>query len=296
MFDTMYKRASLRLGRGLALIAPNYCAQKLTKPVFVVGFNNSGKSTAVNKLVRGTPLNLYPGEGNQELWFPDFFPWIESEVNVGPIWADQSAFLAALRSKQDGEFLQARARLGVFQWVKGGGQIVNDSGMLAALAPDLIEQFPDCRFVHFIRDGRLVSYLAARLEWSRIMRSPQKYIAHGCPLDFISVLKCMARYWVWTIGRMDAVSSLKPKQVLELRYEDWWGQPRDALAKISHFLDQPLAEEIFPVPEDPDLSQVLLAEISQEELNLLNEVMGNTLEKKGYEEINVRNHKGSLKN
>ena len=280
--DGADKRLKMGLARRLARRVPSFFAKRLEAPVFIVGFNNCGKSTVVRLLESYTRLSIYPGEGNGELWFPGYFPWIESDVAVGPIWTNQLAFLEASQvTRQDG-FLRARAQLGAYQWLNGGRRVLNDSGMLAGLAPDILERFPDATFVHFIRDGRLSSYLTARIEWTRIMRSPGKYIEHGCPLDFKSVLACMARYWAWTIGRMNQVAAAMPGRVLELRYEEVWGRPEDAVRRIAEFLDVPVQGKV-PDLRYKDLSELLLSEITEEEQALLEQIVGPTMLAKGYQ-------------
>lgn len=267
-----------RLARGL----PSFSAGKLADPVFVVGFNNCGKSRLVKRLAQESGLLVYPDEGNGELWFPGYYPWISSDVPVGPIWSNPDAFLqSVLASRRDG-FLQARAQLGAYQWLNGGRRLVHDSGMLAALAPELLERFPDARFVHVVRDGRLSSYLTARLEWSRMLRAPGKYLAQGCPLDFRSVLERMAGYWAWTIGRMDVVGRRLPGKVLELRYEDWWHQPEGAVSQVCEFLEVPLQGAVQPAARLEDLSPLLRAEMTREELEMVEGVIGPALAAKGY--------------
>ncbi|WP_297793861.1 hypothetical protein [uncultured Marinobacter sp.] len=128
---------------------PRYFAKSLKRPVFVVGFNNSGKSSAVLALSRLAGLSIYPGEGNGELWFRGHFPWISSNVSVAPIWVAPNEFIRSVKDTNGHAFERARAQLGAYQWLTGGGNPLNDSGMLAALAPDITSTFPDAKFIHF---------------------------------------------------------------------------------------------------------------------------------------------------
>lgn len=129
------------LARRAARWMPTYWAPHLRNPVFVVGFNNSGKSTVVKRLARSPELCVFPGEGNGELWFPGFFPWLRSEVQIKPIWSDPDRFVDAVLAARHGRFLSARAQLGAYEALNAGRMLVNDSGMLAALAPELLEDF-----------------------------------------------------------------------------------------------------------------------------------------------------------
>jgi hypothetical protein len=274
-------RITQGVARRIARWTPRLGAERLHDPVFVVGFNNCGKSTVVDLLAQRPELLIYPGEGNGELWFPDFFPWIESSVDVGPIWSDPHRFIAAVMARRSDGFLSARAQLGAYQWLNGARRLINDSGMLAAVAPDTLGMFPDARYIHFVRDGRLSSYITARIEWSRIIRSPRKYLAYGCPINFSGVLERMAQYWAWTMDRMDEVKMRMPGQVLELRYEEWWRQPDQGVREILEFLDLGSPHQPPPPPLQ-DLSESLRAEMTCAEVELLERTIGPALARKGY--------------
>ncbi|MEX2475912.1 sulfotransferase [Marinobacter sp.] len=260
----------------------SYFSSRLKNPIFVVGFNNSGKSSAVKAFKTIDDLLVYPGEGNGDLWFRGHFPWITSSVSVGPIWLSPDEFINSVKDTNGTSFSRARVQLGAYQWLKGGQNLLNDSGMLAALALDIAPDFPDARFIHFIRDGWLASYITARLEWSRIIRSPGKYIEYDCPIRFQDVLKKMAHYWVWTLNRMDAVAEAMPGSVLELRYEDWWHNPEPMVDTVAHFLELPRPDHAERREPKGDLTQQLLSEMTDEECDLLDEILGPTMLRKGY--------------
>lgn len=276
---------ALKLSRRICWVRTIHFEKRLTAPVFVVGFNNSGKSSAVRLLSHQTDLSVYPGEGNGELWFRGHFPWISSSVPVAPIWVAPDEFIRSVKDRNGHSFERARAQLGAYQWLTGAKTLLNDSGMLAALAPDIASTFPDGRFIHFIRDGRLASYITARLEWSRIIRSPAKYIEFNCPIRFRDVLRKMAQYWVWTIQRMDLLAEAMPGSVLELRYDDWWQNPAPMVDTVADFLG--LSTPPPPELTEPrkDLTRHLLSEMSEDERLVLEEVLNPTLLKKGYQTV-----------
>lgn len=274
---------ALKLSRRIYRLRRGHFQKRLTSPVFVVGFNNSGKSSAVQALNQFTELSIYPGEGNAELWFRGHFPWISSSAGVSPIWVAPDEFIRSVKATNGHEFDRARAQLGAYQWLTGGKYLLNDSGMLAALAPDITRTFPDAKFIHCIRDGRLASYITARLEWGKIIRSPGKYIDFNCPIRFRDVLLKMAQYWVWTTQRMDTVTEKVPGSVLELRYEDWWQNPDVMVNAVADFLDLSLPQGLIPHKPKKDLTRHLLSEISDGERRVLEEVLEPTLLKKGYQ-------------
>lgn len=273
---------ALSMARRAKYFSQDFFRQRLKNPVFVVGFNNSGKSSAIDVLKKVEGLTIYPGEGNAELWFRGHFPWIESSVSVGPIWSAPDEFIRSVKDACGNSFRSSRAQLGAYQWLLGGHNLLNDSGMLAALAPDILSEFPDARFVHFVRDGRLASYITARLEWSRIIRSPGKYIEYDCPLRFYEVLRKMAEYWAWTMRRMDQISSAVPGSVLELRYEDWWSDPGPMVDSVARFLDVTPPQGGASYVSKIDLSQHLLSEMPASELAMLQDIVGPIMREKGY--------------
>lgn len=274
---------ALKLSRRLSRFRPTHFQRKLTAPIFVVGFNNSGKSSAVQALSHLDALSVYPGEGNSELWYRGHYPWISSNALVAPIWVSPDEFIRSVKDINGDTFDRARAQLGAYQWLVGARHLLNDSGMLAALGPDISPCFPDAKFIHFIRDGRLASYITARLEWSKIIRSPGKYIEFNCPIRFRDVLRKTAEYWVWTTQRMDFLAETVPGSVLELRYEDWWCKPDLMVSTVADFLDFSPPHRSFSVEPKADLTRHLLSEISDGERCILEEVLGPTLLKKGYQ-------------
>ena len=275
-------RITQGLARRFARWVPSVFAARLRDPVFVVGFNNCGKSTVVSLLGHRPDLLVYPDEGNDELWFPGFFPWIASSLSIGPIWTDQERFLTETAWARRDAFLHARAQLGAYQLLNPRPIIVQDSGMLAAIALDILAQFPDARFVHFVRDGHISSYITARLEWSRIIRAPGRYLECGCPLEFSSVLERMASYWAWTMRRMRAVAAEAPGRVLELRYENWWQRPQSAVHDIERFLGLPQSR--FPEEFRPreDLTPLIMTEMTAAELDIIEKAAGDVLSETGY--------------
>lgn len=277
------ERLGMGLARRMARWAPSLTTGRLNDPVFVVGFNNCGKSTAVRVLAEHPELLVYPGEGNGELWFPGYFPWLRSDVPIGPIWTDPQGFVDHVVSRRTDGFRRARAQLGAYQWLMRRPRILNDSGMLAALLPEVIDRFPEARVVHVVRHGALSSYLTARIEWTAIMRAPRKYLEFGCPIEFPSVLERMARYWAWTVERVDAVAASLRGRFLEVRYEDWCRDPEAYIERLAGFVGlEGWSPGAADLPRFEDLSEVILDEISDDERRILAEALGPTLAAKGY--------------
>lgn len=224
------------VARRLANYAPAVSCGWLESPCFAIGFNNSGKSTLIRSLVSGSKLCLYPTEGNGEFWFSGFFPWLERASGVFPIWYDPDEFVSAVLRSNGSDFNVAKTHLGAYQKLCGSKSIINDSGMLAALLPHIYSEFPGAKYIHVVRDGRVVSYLAARAEWVKIMRSPGKYLEYGGDLRFENVLERMGRYWAWVQKQVSVVRDARPGALIDVRYEDWCADPKKVLGEVGRFM------------------------------------------------------------
>lgn len=276
-------RLAEKICRRLARNFPAFFAERLRQPVLVVGFNNSAKSTMMRALQQYDEIGLYPDEGNSELWFPGFFPWLASTVEVAPVWYNPECFVEAVVQSRDDRFLQARAYMGAYQWLMGYEYLVNDSGMLAAILPDIAPVFPDARYIHIRRDGRVVSYLAARKEWSQMMRSPAKYKAAKCEFDFQSVLRRVAKYWAFTMSQVDEVAAANPGAVYTVCYESWCLEPDKTVRDIADFLacdgNQLALQWGQPIE---NMNELVLAEYSTQDKTTVIDAIGPVLAAKGH--------------
>lgn len=253
------------LARRLARYAPGLSARQLKNPCFVVGFNNCGKSTLMSIAHRDLGACLYPGEGNGELWFPGFFPWLTVAEGTPPIWHGPEAFIErALEARPDPNFFQARAQLGAYQALCRAPSLVNDSGMLAALLPRIHPHFPDARYLYVKRDGIVSAYLAARREWIIMLRSPGKYMQYQCSLDFEDVLQRTARYWAWAQMQVEQVRQQAPDAVLNLHYEEAFQNLEETLEQLCHFFDLEPRRSLSRIAGEyryQDMNTVVMADI-----------------------------------
>jgi hypothetical protein len=231
-----YSRRVRDLGLRWGPVLGHAARSRLRNPLFLVGFNKSGKSMLVEGLAQQPGISVFPGEGNESLWFRGFYPWVDLDVRVPPLWFDPDAFVrAVVASRRDG-FLDSRAQLGLFQALRAPfGTVVNDSGMLAALLPDIVPAFPDAKVIHMVRDGRVVSHTSAQKTLLRIGSRPERYAAARCPADPTAVLEAQASLWCWTLDRVAAAATALPDAVLQVRYEDWCRDPDGVLGQIVDF-------------------------------------------------------------
>jgi hypothetical protein len=235
----------LALSRLLAVTSPTTSSRALTHPVFIVGFNKSGKTLLKNILATHPDIIGYPGEAN-ELWHPTLYPWHKSDLRTPPIWMEPSIFVR--RSLADWtplHRLSIRARFGAYQRLSGKQIMLIDSAMIAFMVPALLDLFPGAQFIHFYRDGRVCSYLTARKEHGKIIRHRAKYQKSGYYFqDFNEVLFRLSSYWAATISKIQRdkadVETIGPHNLLELSYEQFCTAPDDILKRICTFLSIPI--------------------------------------------------------
>lgn len=96
-------------------------------------------------------------------------------------------------------------------------------------AKTLLEAFPSARFIHVVRDGRAVANSVMPLDWG------PNTVLYAAP------------WWVERLSYgLAAESSLGPRTVLRVRYEDLLLAPDDQLKRIHAFLELPEEEAAAP--------------------------------------------------
>jgi protein-tyrosine sulfotransferase len=104
--------------------------------------------------------------------------------------------------------------------------------------------YPQARFIHVIRDGRAVSASLLRQQWVNATT--------GEPLIYCSSPEHAGLYWVEMVQRIRAQADAVPGRYLEVRYEDLVTRPREIMAAILAFLDEPWDEAVM-AHEDAEL-------------------------------------------
>lgn len=231
-YSKFVRSVSTRVGPVLAPLL----ARLDPRVVFMVGFNKSGKSLLVQELAQHPGLSIYPGEGNDTLWFPGFYPR-PTHTDLPPLWCDPDRFVQAATKDGAEAFRSARARLTLYRLLRSPKRpLLNDSGMLAAVLPHVMVDFPEARVVHLVRDGRVVAYKAALRTLERMEEGSHDYGSVGCPTVLEAITVSQAAYWGWTLDQVDGVAERYPGQVRCLRYEDWCADPSGTLTSITTFL------------------------------------------------------------
>ncbi len=217
----------------------------LHKPCFVVGCGRSGTSLLARCLAAHPETAVYPGEAN-ELWHPHAYPWHACPLHdrLPPYWKDPAEFTRvslASRSLSDTRHLLSAFRR--FRAASGNPVFVNKSAMIAFMLRDIVNLFPDARFIHIVRDGRAAAASYARKQYDKSERYPEAFAALGKEARFDAVLDACARCWqghVREISRRSRELALGDR-FLEIRYEGLCEDPAGVLRGIADFLGLPPA-------------------------------------------------------
>jgi hypothetical protein len=166
--------------------------------------------------------------------------------------------------------------------------------------------FPDARFVQVVRDGRAVVRSLMRVpfwrdtwridrpawsgrfgdreaaQWKRYNRSPLALAA----IQWRAVVRS---------GRQEA-AQFAPTRYGEVRYEDFIADPHRVLDELATFCDlrsSPAPHEFLDKRiELRDMNVQPRAPLSDGELRMLDDLMGDTLAELGYGSVEVKPHKG----
>jgi hypothetical protein len=277
-------RLQAKVASKLARIAPTYYSGRLRNPIFVTGFNKSGKTLITSILSHHQLLAVYPSEGNREIWFPEFFPWHESKIAVPPLWYDPELFMRAWLERRtcDSDRLM-RAILGAYQFLVRSPYVANDSGMTVLAVPYLKKVFPDAHYIHVIRDGRVTSYVAAQNRYRDIRQHWRIYRKKGFLCDFPHILVRCAHYWNRVVDVIDEARASMCDRILEVRYEDFCAKPEKCLAEIADFLGLPATFRV-PFNTGPlrNNNAELLDDIPSTYYEILTEMLSARLQRKKY--------------
>ncbi len=123
--------------------------------------------------------------------------------------------------------------------------------------PILIDEFPESRIVHLIRDGRdvMLSRLNARMRnlddpLNRLVVFGDETVTcfNGHPLTRKTVkrhrLAIEMMHWV-TVVRFARRHGGQARHYLEIRYEDLVARPADTLERVFHFLGVPVKPDVL---------------------------------------------------
>lgn len=268
---------ALRVGYGLASIAPGWAQKAVRNPCLVIGCGRSGSTFLRRTLSTHPDLAVYPSEANR-YWHPDLYPWTARTVDAPPLWMDPIRFSRASAATWSKErAADIRALFGAFQAARRGRVLVNKSAMVHFMLPAILETFPSAKFIHLVRDGRAVALSSAK------RKDPEKQSRDE---DFNETLDTESRYWqasMAEIARQVTELGLREDRFLEIRYEDLCADPVGGLCAIAEFLGVQ-AGPLLELKAGPFrmMNFKFSAELTPPTLSRVSSLMAEALAAKGY--------------
>lgn len=250
------------------------------KPLhIIIGTGRSGTNLLEDILRSHPDLSGFPGEAN-EVWHPRLEPFESSSIDVPPIEINPQRFSEVSVANWPPKHEQRiRDIFAGFQLLTGSSKVFfAKSAMISFMIPNILDIFPDARFIHIYRFGLSVveSYFKKNHgKYSRFFYSEKEY-----------KLYC-AKYWNACIleidKRSEELSLASNGKLFEMSYENLCENPVDALRDLAEFFG------IVPDGFTFDFSQISSQNYkvadyvkSPEAVELLN-VMSPGMKLKGYE-------------
>jgi hypothetical protein len=125
-----------------------------------------------------------------------------------------------------------RATFGAYQAIYRKRYFLNKSSLITFMIPNIIELFPDARFIHIYRDGRAVALSYSKKSLRQIRTEPQDVFNH--------LLEKTAKTWnesILEIERQRKDCKLDKRGMFhEVGYEDFCSTPKEHVKRIASFL------------------------------------------------------------
>jgi hypothetical protein len=216
----------------LAGMAARAVRFKVRHPVFIIGTGRCGTTLLVKILKTHPSLSAFPGEAN-ELWHCKLEPFETTLLDTPPIEIDPKRFCetsVANWPSRHGE--KIRDIFTGFQLITGPSKILfTKSAMISFMIPEILEIFPDARFIHIYRSGPSVveSYCKKNFgKYSRFTFTEKEYRGY------------CARYWnacLLEIEQRRQDLSLEARgQFLEVSYENLCKNPSEVVNSIAKLI------------------------------------------------------------
>lgn len=220
---------------------PFFQKVKPRNPVFILGCARSGTSLLTRNLATHTDIATFSTEAN-DLWHPRSYPWQYSKLETPPFWVEPEKFSEmSLKDLGPKEVEDLNCVFGLFQRLLGKSHFLNKSAMISFFIPFLIDNFPNLRLIHIVRDGRAVSLSYAKMQHARIMNNPEPFQRMGFFYSFDEILFEYSRTWkkhILEVEKQKMKLNLIEKKILyELNYESYCQNPDKHLSEIASFLD-----------------------------------------------------------
>jgi hypothetical protein len=257
------------------------------RPIFIIGCARSGTSILKRMLACHESIAAFPGEANH-LWHPTGYPWVESDHRKPPLWSDPASFTKlSLADWSRGHGERLRREFAIYQRLRRKPVFLNKSAMIAFMLPEVLELFPEARFVHIVRDGRPVALSYAHKTHGKMRKSEEIHRARDLWCSFDDLLQKMAWLWQVHLDEIDRVVQtnewVEKGIYFECQYEDFCSRPREFIGEVLEFLDLPVEGMHFRKDlEVREMNYKFRKELSPETIRALTEIASGALERKGY--------------
>lgn len=201
-------------------------------PIFIIGTGRCG-TTLLSKILRShNQISVFPNEGN-ELWHPKLHTYTESKIEAPPILVNPKLFTEiSLKnwSPKHKNFIECI--LTGFRLLKSRSNFfVIKSAMISFMISDIINIFPDAKFIHIYRNGVSVAE-------SLFKKEKGKYLSLFSKEEDFRIF--CANYWkscILEIDRLNDSLLLTHRKILyNLRYEDLCENPKMLLNNLFKFI------------------------------------------------------------
>ena len=272
---------------------------RMKPPVFVLGCVRSGTTLLYHMILSSGGFAVYRTESHAlNLLEPRFgdLSRLRNKKNLMRAWLSSKLFKV---SGLDAHSIEEK----IFSQCHNGGdflrivmeEIAQNQGVerWAECTPEHLlylrrikETIPDALVIHIIRDGRDVALSAERQGWIRPLPWYRKH-----------PLQAAAAYWDWMVRKGREEGSRLGSDYCEVRFEELVNSPRDVLARLSEFIDHNLdydriREVGIGSVSEPNTSFKSAGgfnpvgrwreSLGREQLQMLEGVIGDTLEEFGY--------------
>jgi len=219
--------------------------QNLDPPVFILGTGRCGTSL-LDKILKSHPnITGFPGEANK-LWHPKLEGQNKIKSNTMPIEFNPKLYTElSLKDWSPYHLKKLKRTFNGFQSVMGKKKVFFiKSAMISFLMPQIIELFPDAKFIHIYRYGPSVIY-------SYFKKNHKKYSNYSTNENDYYI--ACAKYWNSCILNIEQDRQKfflnKKNKFFELSYESLCDKTEETLKKLSTFLNIELHKFTFDFSE-----------------------------------------------
>jgi LPS sulfotransferase NodH len=222
---------------GIAGIVPRFWASQLKNPIFILGMARSG-TTLLNDILSEHKQIAVLSEAN-DIWDPTGFPWDAANHETPPVWVDAQAYTGRWWRDTKPRQQQIRAVFGAYQRLLNKAYFINKTPFNTYRLPQLLEIFPEARFIHLVRDGRAVVQSYTRKEYSKFQDSPQAFAPYNVyKADDIS--RYLADFWQQSLDIVRAddekLGLSKQGRMIEIKYERLCEDMRGTMDSVCKFI------------------------------------------------------------